>query len=257
MKDSGTEIVAGVTPGKAGEEVEGIPVYHSVAEALKEHKADFSVIFVPAKFAKDASLEALENGLNIIIITEGVPVHDSIEIIAKAKEKGLVVLGPNCPGIIVPEEIKIGIMPKHIFKKGNVGIVSRSGTLTYEIVNLLSENGIGQSTCVGIGGDAVIGLDFIDVLKEFESDPETEKIVLIGEIGGDLEEKAAVFIKENIKKPVVAYIAGKTAPLGKKMGHAGAIISGKAGTAESKIKALEEAGVKVAKLPSEVVGLVK
>lgn len=257
MKEYGSKIVAGVTPGKAGQSVEGIPVYDSVADALKEHKADFSAVFVPAKFAKSAAFEALDNGLNIVVITEGIPVHDEIEIFKKSQEKNLVFIGPNCPGIISPGECKIGIMPGHIFKKGNIGVVSRSGTLTYEIINELTKNDLGQSTAVGIGGDPINGLNFIDALELFEKDSETEKIVLIGEIGGDAEEKAAEFIKENVSKKVVAYIAGRTAPPGKRMGHAGAVISGKTGTAELKIKALEKAGVRVAELPGGIAGPLK
>ncbi len=253
MLEYGTNIVAGVTPGKAGQQVEGIPVFNSVKDALKEHEADFSIIFVPAKFAKDAAIEALENRLNIVVISEMIPVHDVLDIVKAAD--GKIVIGPNCPGIISPGESKLGIMPGHVFKKGNIGVVSRSGTLTYEIVNELTRNGIGQSTVIGIGGDSVIGTNFIDALKEFEKDKETEAIVLIGEIGGDLEEKAAEFIKKNITKKVVAYIAGRTAPPGKRMGHAGAVISGSSGTAKAKTQALEKNGVKVAKLPSEIVKL--
>jgi succinyl-CoA synthetase alpha subunit len=252
MKGYGTNIVAGVTPGKQGQSIEGIPVYDSVENALKEHKVEFSIIFVPAKFAKDAAFEALNNNLNLVIITEGIPVHDTLKIMQLARQKNKIVIGPNCPGIISPEESKLGIMPSHIFKKGNVGVVSRSGTLTYEIINELTKNNLGQSTVIGIGGDPVIGIEFIDVLKLFEQDKETEKIVLIGEIGGNLEERAAAFIKDNITKKVIAYIAGRTAPKERKMGHAGAIISGKTGTAESKIKAFEAINMKVAKLPSEI-----
>jgi len=255
MKAYGTQIVAGVTPGKQGQLVEDIPVYNTIEEALKEHEADYSIIFVPAKFTKAAAIEALNNNLNIVIITEGVPIHDTIEIMKLAKEKDLIVIGPNCPGMITPEESKLGIMPGHIFKKGEVGMISRSGTLTYEIINELTRNNIGQSSVIGIGGDQIIGFNFIDALKHLENDDDTKKIVMIGEIGGNLEEKAAEFIKDNVTKPVVAYIAGKTAPKGKTMGHAGAIISGKSGTAESKTAALEKANVKVANLPSEIVKL--
>jgi len=243
MKEYGTTIVAGVTPGKGGQFFEGIPVFNSVREALEKHKADFTINFVPAKFAKTAALDALDSKLNSVIITEGIPILDSIEIMKNAKEKKLAVIGPNCPS--------------HIFKKGNIGLVSRSGTLTYEIIDQLTKNNLGQSTAIGIGGDPIIGVDFIKALELFEKDKETKKIVLIGEIGGDAEERAAEFIKKNVSKKVVAYIAGRTAPPGKRMGHAGAIISGNAGTADSKIKALENAGVKVAKLPSEVVSLLK
>lgn len=256
MLDFGTKIVAGVTPSKSGQKVHGIPVYDRVKFALRDHKADWSVIFVPAPFAKDAAIEALEAGLNIAIITEGVPVHDTVKIMECAKKNKKIVLGPNCPGMCSPSECKLGIMPNMIFKKGNIGVVSRSGTLTYEIVNTLTQSKIGQSTVVGIGGDPIIGLNFIDVLKEFNKDPKTKKIILVGEIGGNLEQLAADYIKKNVKKKVVAYIAGLTAPKGKTMGHAGAIIEGSgASTAEAKIKALEDAGVKVASLPGEVLEL--
>ncbi len=257
MKEYGTNIVAGVTPGKGGEVVEGIPVFNSVKGAMACHEVEWSCIFVPARFAKNAAFEAFENNLNVVLITENIPVHDTIAIMDVAKEKNLVIIGPNCPGIITPGESKLGIMPGHIFMKGNVGMISRSGTLTYEIINELTRNGIGQSTAIGIGGDPVIGLGFIDALKLFQQDDETEKIVLIGEIGGDLEEKAAEFINKNISKPVVAYIAGRTAPKGKRMGHAGAVIMGKAGSAEHKINVLKENSVKVAELPSEIVRLIK
>lgn len=254
MKEYGTNIVAGISTTKKGDFL-GIPLYYSIREALKFHKANFSVIFVPAKFAKKAALEALENGLNIVIITEGIPVHDNLEILQLAKKKSLTVVGPNCPGIIVPNISKIGIMPSHVFMEGYVGIISRSGTLTYEIVNLLTKKNIGQSMAVGIGGDLLTGLDFVQVLKIFEIDPKTKSIVLIGEIGGNLEEKTAEYIKDNISKKVVAYIAGVTTPKEKKMGHAGAIIEGNVGTAQSKIKAFEKAGVRVAKFPSEIIDL--
>ncbi|MDP2907252.1 MAG: succinate--CoA ligase subunit alpha [Nanoarchaeota archaeon] len=257
MKEYGTKIVAGVTPGKKGQIVEGIPVFDSIKDALEYESADCSIIFVPAKFAKDAAFEALENNLDIIIITEHIPVHDSIEIMELAKKRGRIVVGPNCPGVISPGKSKAGIMPYHIFKEGHIGVISRSGTLTYEIVNELTKNGFGQSTVIGIGGDPIIGLDFIEGLKMFEEDKQTEAIVLIGEIGGSMEEKTADYLKYNLSKPVVAYIAGRTAPEGKRMGHAGAIIQGKTGTADSKIKAFEEANVKVAELPSEIISLLK
>ncbi len=257
MKQYGTKIVAGVTPGKQGQSVEGIPVYNTVKEALKKHKADFSIAFVPAKFIKDAAFEALQNNLNLIIITEGIPVHDTIEILKQAKKRKKIIIGPNCPGLITPEECKIGIIPCYVCKKGDIGIVSRSGTLTYEIANELTKAGIGQSTIIGIGGDPVIGLDTIEVLKLFEKDPETKKIILVGEIGGDIEEKAAEYIKKHIKKKVVAFIAGKTAPKGKRMGHAGAIIEGETGTFEAKIKALKKANIKIAEIPSEIPKLLK
>ncbi|MEA3379117.1 MAG: succinate--CoA ligase subunit alpha [Nanoarchaeota archaeon] len=250
MLKYGTKIIAGVTPGKGNQKIEGIPIYDNVKEALKKHDADWSIIFVPAKFAKNAALEALENNLNIVIITEGMPIHDTLKILNLAKKKNLKVIGPNTAGIISPGECKIGIMPNCIFKKGPIGVISRSGTLTYEIIETIKD--LGQSTVIGIGGDQAIGLNFIEALKLFENDPATKKIILIGEIGGELEEKAAEFIKNDFKKEVIAYIAGVSAPKGKKMGHAGAIISGNAGTAISKIKALEEAGVKIAKFPSDI-----
>lgn len=252
MKKYGTKIVAGVTPGKGGQSVEGIPVYNTIKEALKKHKADYSIAFVPAKFIKNAAFEALQNNLNLIIITEGIPIHDTIEILKQAKKRKKIVIGPNCPGLITPRECKVGIIPGYVCKKGNIGIVSRSGTLTYEISNELTKAGLGQSTVIGIGGDPVVGLDMIEILKLFEKDPETKKIILVGEIGGDIEEKAAEYIKKHIKKKVVAFIAGITAPKGKRMGHAGAIIEGDTGTAESKIKAFKKAGIKIAKIPSEI-----
>ena len=254
MLEYGTKIVSGVTPGKGGQSVEGLPVYNSVAEAkVANPDVSWSIIFVPAGAAVAAAREAMEADLHLIMITEHVPVLDALGLVREAKQRGLFMLGPNCPGVITPEECKLGIMPGEIFKKGNVGVVSRSGTLTYEIAKHLTHNGIGQSTVLGIGGDPAVGLDFVDVLKLFEADPETEKIVLIGEIGGDAEERAAKFIQEKISKKVVAYIAGKTAPKGKVMGHAGAVISGGTGTFESKVKALTEAGIEVVDLPSDVV----
>jgi succinyl-CoA synthetase alpha subunit len=256
MKEYGTNIVAGVTPGKGGEIVEDIPVYDSIAEVPKEITA--SIIFVPAPFAKDAALEAIDFGLNpVVIITERIPIHDSIEVMRKASEKGIDVIGPNTPGIISPGKSKMGVMPSHVFSQGSVGLISRSGTLTYEIANNLSIAGLGQSTTVGLGGDPVVGLNFVDVLKKFESDEQTKAVVLVGEIGGSAEEQAAEFIKDNFSKPVVAYIAGRSAPPGKRMGHAGAIVSGGMGTAEGKIKALSEAGCEVAEIPQDVVDLVK
>lgn len=257
MIDAGTKIVAGVTPGKGGQKVEGVPVYNSVKEALAKHKADWSVVFVPARFVKDAALEALNAGLNLVIISENVPVHDTLEIAALAQKKKQMLFGPNCPGMINPGCCKLGIIPASICKKGKVGIVSRSGTLTYEIINEMTKNGIGQSIVCGIGGDPVIGTDFIDVLKLFKSDPETEKIVLIGEIGSDAEERAADFIKKNVSKKVVAYIVGKTAPPEKRMGHAGAIISSSSGTAQAKIDYFQKLGIPVASIPSEIVDLLK
>ena len=258
MKEFGTNIVAGVTPGKGGEKVEGIPVYNSVKEALSEHKADWSCVFVPAQFAKKAVMEALENRLNVAVITEGIPIHDTLEFVTFAEKEGLRVIGPNCPGITAVGKSKLGIMPNHLFKKGKVGIVSRSGTLTYEIISLLSNAGIGQSTCIGIGGDPIIGTTFLEALLAFERDNSTEQIVLVGEIGGDLEEQVASYMEKHVfEKPVIAYIAGRTAPKGKKMGHAGAVISGSSGTWEAKVQALERVGVKVARLPSEIPLLLK
>jgi len=257
MMEFGTKIVAGVTPGKGGQEVHGVPVYDSVEEAM-ERKPNASIVFVPAPFAKDAVIEALDAGIKlVVVITENIPFHDTMQFVHYAKYKGARVIGPNCPGIASPGKTKIGIFPNAIFKKGNIGVASRSGTLTYEIVNALSQAGFGQSTCVGLGGDPVIGSTFIDALKAFEEDKETDMIVLVGEIGGTAEEEAAEFIEENVSKPVYAYIAGRTAPPGKRMGHAGAIISGNKGTVESKIKAFEKAGVKVARFPHEIAELIK
>lgn len=256
MKEYGSNIVAGVTPGKGGESVEGINVYDSFDEIPEPPTA--SIIFVPAPFSKDAALEAVDFGLNpIVIITEHIPVHDSMEVVHQANKKGIVVVGPNTPGIITPGQCKMGVMPSHVFSAGNICLISRSGTLTYEIVDDLSKAGLGQSTAVGLGGDPIVGLSFIDLLERFEGDPDTKGIVLIGEIGGNAEEAAAKFIKSNISKPVVAYIAGKAAPKGKTMGHAGAIITGSSGTANSKIEALESAGVAVASRPIEIPNLLK
>jgi succinyl-CoA synthetase alpha subunit len=254
MLEYGTKIVAGVTPGKGGTTVHGVPVYDTVKEALERHPANASIIFVPAPFAADAALEALENGIKtVVIITEHIPIKDAINVMAYAQQVGATIIGPNTPGIITPGECKLGIMPAHIFKSGSVGMVSRSGTLTYEIAAGLTKKQLGQSTCVGLGGDPIVGLNFIDVLKLFEKDQQTEAVTLIGEIGGNLEELAADYIaKEKYPKPVVAFIAGRSAPPGKRMGHAGAIIMGKAGTAESKIEAFKKAGVEVAEKPSDV-----
>ena len=254
MLEYGTNIVAGVTPGKGGMEVHGVPVYDTVKEAIENHEANASIIFVPARFATEAALEAIENGLKtVVIITEHIPVKDAIQIMAKAKEKGTTIIGPNTPGIITPNECKLGIMPAHIFKPGVVGIASRSGTLTYEIAAGLTNAGLGQSTCLGLGGDPVVGLNFIEVMEMFREDDATKAVVLIGEIGGNLEELAAEYIsKTNYPKPVVAFVAGRTAPPGKRMGHAGAIIMGRAGTAQSKIEAFQKAGVAVAEKPREV-----
>jgi len=257
MLQYGTKIVAGVTPGKGGMKIEEVPVYDTVEEALEKHEADASIIFVPAPFAADAALEALENGIKtIVIITEHIPIKDAITVMEFAKQQKAIIIGPNTPGIITPEECKLGIMPAHIFRKGSVGIISRSGTLTYEIAASLTKNGFGQSTCLGLGGDPITGLNFIDVLEMFKGDKQTKAVVLIGEIGGNLEELAAEYIsRENYPKPVVAFIAGRTAPPGKRMGHAGAIIMGKAGTAQTKIETLRNAGVEIAEKPSDVAKL--
>ena len=258
MKAYGTNVVGGISPGKGGLEVEGVPVFNSVEEAVQATGANASVIFVPAPFAGDAILEASYAGVDLVVcITEGVPVQDMIRVTPVLKQNNTKLIGANCPGLITVDECLIGILPGMIFKKGKVGLISRSGTLTYEVVNMLTESGLGQTTCVGIGGDSVSGLYFIDLLERYEKDPETEAVVLIGEIGGDAEEQAARFIKEKMTKPVVAFIAGQSAPPGKRMGHAGAIISSGSGTAAEKIKAFNEAGVPVAKEPSEIPGLVK
>ncbi len=258
MKEYGTNVVAGVTPGKGGMEVEGVPVYDTVKEAVKQTDANTSIIFVPAKFASDAIYEAIDAGIKlVVVITEGIPIHDMLKVKKYAEEKGTRIIGPNCPGVITPEEAKVGIMPGHIFKRGKVGVVSRSGTLTYEIVSHLTRKGFGQSTAVGIGGDPIIGSRFVDVLKMFNEDDETEAVVLIGEIGGTDEQDAAEYIGKYFRKPVVAFIAGKTAPREKRMGHAGAIIAGGEGTAEEKRKAFEKVGVKVADLPEEVPEILK
>ncbi len=258
MKAYGTNVVGGISPGKGGNVVEGVPVFNTVEEAAKTTGANASVIFVPAPFAADAILEASYAGIELVVcITEGVPVHDMIKVTPVLKQNGTKLIGANCPGLITTDECLIGILPGGIFKKGNVGLISRSGTLTYEVVNMLTESGLGQTTCVGIGGDAVSGLYFRDLLEMYENDPETKAVVLIGEIGGDAEEQAAQYIKENMTKPVVAFIAGQSAPPGKRMGHAGAIISSGSGTAEEKIKAFNAAGVPVAKEPGEIPGLVK
>ena len=257
MQEYGTRIVAGTSPGKGGIRFNDIPVYDTVEEIKEKHSPNASIIFVPAPFAADATLEALENGIRtIVIITEHIPIKDSIEVMAQAKQVNTTIIGPNTPGIITPGESKLGIMPAHIFKSGNVGMVSRSGTLTYEIAASLTRSNLGQSACLGLGGDPITGLNFIDALRMFKDDPQTKAVVLIGEIGGNLEELAAEYIqKEKYSKPVVAFIAGRSAPSGKRMGHAGAIITGKAGTAESKVEAFKKAGVKVAERPSDVAKL--
>ena len=249
----GTQIVGGVTPGKGGTEHLGLPVFNTVANAVEATNADASVIYVPAPFVMDSIMEAIGAGIQIIVcITEGVPTLDMLKCKVACDSAGVVLIGPNCPGIITPDECKIGIMPGHIHKKGRVGIVSRSGTLTYEAVNQTTDMGFGQSTCVGIGGDPIPGTNFIDILVRFQQDPETEAIVMIGEIGGTAEEEAAEFIKNHVTKPVVSYIAGVTAPAGKRMGHAGAIISGGKGTAAEKFIALEAAGVTVTRNLAEI-----
>lgn len=258
MKAYGTNIVAGVSPGKEGQVVDGVPVFNTVEAAVKATGANTSIIFVPAAFAADAILEASYAGVKLVVaISEGIPIQDMIRVTPILKQHGTLLIGPNCPGLITPGESLIGILPANIFKKGNIGFISRSGTLTYEVVNLLTENDFGQTTCVGIGGDPVAGLYFIDLLQRFEDDPDTIAVVMIGEIGGDAEEQAARFIAEKMTKPVVAFIAGQTAPPGKRMGHAGAIISSGSGTAEEKIAAFNKAGVPVAKEPNEIPALLR
>jgi succinyl-CoA synthetase alpha subunit len=254
MLEYGTKIVAGITPGKGGTEIHGVPIYDTVEEAQQKSSADASIIFVPAAFAADAALEALENGIKkVVIITEHIPIKDAVGLMAIAKQAKATIVGPNTPGIVTPDECKLGIMPAHIFKSGGVGMVSRSGTLTYEIAAGMTRNSLGQSTCLGLGGDPITGLNFIDTLKMFASDHQTKAVVLIGEIGGNLEELAAKYIADQkYPKPVVAFIAGRSAPSGKRMGHAGAIVTGKAGTAESKIEAFRKAGVSVAGKPNDV-----
>jgi succinyl-CoA synthetase alpha subunit len=242
-----------VTPGKRGQQVAGVPVFDTVKDAVAETGANTSIIYVPARFAPDAIYEAVDSGISLVIcITEGVPVVDMVPVYAHVKQKGARLIGPNCPGLITPGEAKVGIMPGFIHKPGNVGLVSRSGTLTYEVVDALTKAGYGQSTAIGIGGDPIIGTSFVDALALFQNDPGTEAIVMIGEIGGSDEEEAAAYIKANVTKPMAGFIAGRTAPPGKRMGHAGAIISGGTGTASEKVAALEAAGVRVAESPSQV-----
>jgi succinyl-CoA synthetase alpha subunit len=258
MLEFGTKVVAGVTPGKGGQKVHGVPVYDTIKEAKEHHTIDATVIFVPARFAGDALNEAVDNDIPLIItITEHVPVWDAARAVEKAKEKDIHILGPNTPGLVSTDGCKIGIMPNKIFKKGKVGVIARSGTLSYEVIWSLTREGLGETTCIGIGGDPSHGFSFVDGLELFQKDPQTEAIVLIGEIGGSEEEHAAEYIQKNVTKPVVAFIGGRTAPPGKKMGHAGAIVSGGKGTAASKIKVLESAGVAVARLLSDVPELIK
>src|SRR5829696_1670912 len=253
----GTNVVAGVTPGKGGQDVEGIPVYDTVAAAVSQAGANTSMVFVPARFAGDAIYEAVDAGIETVIcIAEGLPAHDMLRIYTYIRPKGVTMLGPNCPGALSPGKANVGIIPAEVFAAGKIGLVSRSGTLTYQIGYELAQRGLGNSTIAGIGGDPVVGSSFIDVLQKFEDDPETETVVMVGEIGGNEEEKAAEFIEGSMTKPVFAYIAGFTAPAGKTMGHAGAIISGSSGTAEAKKEALEAAGIKVGTSPTEVAQLV-
>jgi succinyl-CoA synthetase alpha subunit len=254
----GTQVVAGVTPGKGGQDVEGIPVFDTVADAVEATGANTSLVFVPARFAGDAIYEAADAGVGLIVcITEGIPVRDMAQVVSSLRGTGAALVGPNCPGVISPGRSNVGIIPGEICTPGRVGLVSRSGTLTYQIVHELTQRGIGQSTCVGMGGDPVHGIGFIGSLERFEADPDTDLIVMIGEIGGDDEERAAEHVRDRMSKPVVAYIAGFTAPPGKRMGHAGAIITGSSGTAQGKAEALEAVGVKVGRTPTEVAELVQ
>ena len=256
MLEYGTRVVAGVTPGKGGATVHGVPVFDNVREAVEQSVANTSVIYVPAPYAPDAIYEAADAGISLTVcITEGIPVLDMIEVCDYLERKGVRLIGPNCPGLTSPGKSKVGIMPGHIHRTGSIGVVSRSGTLTYEVIYALTALGLGQSTCVGIGGDPIIGSDFVSILSLMEDDPQTQGVVLIGEIGGNGEEQAAAYIAEKMTKPVVAFIAGRTAPPGRRMGHAGAIVSGAAGTASAKIAALEEVGVPVARQPEEVASL--
>jgi succinyl-CoA synthetase alpha subunit len=253
----GTRVVAGVTPGKGGQDVEGIPVFDTVADAVAETGANTTMVFVPARFASDAIYEAVDAGIRTVVcITEGIPAHDMLRVYTYIRPKGVTMIGPNCPGALSPGKANVGIIPAEVFREGAVGLVSRSGTLTYQIGHELAQLGLGNSTIVGIGGDPVVGSSFIDVLERFEADAETEYVVMVGEIGGDEEERAAEFIRDSVSKPVLAYIAGFTAPPGKTMGHAGAIVSGSAGTAQAKKEALESCGVRVGTTPTEVAQLV-
>lgn len=259
-RDYGTDLVAGVTPGKSGEDVDGVPIFDTVAEAVAETGANTSMVFVPPRFGADAILESADAGIEVIIaITENIPAMDMARTVnyIRTRGNGTSLIGPNCPGVISPGKANVGIIPGEICEPGPVGLVSRSGTLTYQIVHELTQRGIGQSTCVGIGGDPIPGSNFIDILEKFEADPDTDMVALVGEIGGDAEERAAEFVKERMTKPVVAYIAGVTAPPGKRMGHAGAIISGSKGTAEAKMEALGAAGIRVGRNPTEVAEIVQ
>ena len=252
-RDYGTQMVGGVTPGKGGQDIDGIPVFNTVADAVSATAANATMIFVPAAFTADAILEAVDAGIEVIAaITEGVPVLDMVRVYEIVRERGVTLIGPNCPGLITPGECKIGIMPGYIHNKGSVGVMSRSGTLTYEAVWQTSNEGLGQSTCVGLGGDPIVGTSFIDLLRLYDADEQTESILMIGEIGGTAEEEAAAYVAEHVTKPVAAFIAGRTAPPGKRMGHAGAIISGGKGTAAEKVKALEAAGIEVAESPADM-----
>ena len=258
MLEYGTNVVGGVTPGKAGESVHGCPVFHSVEDAVNETNADASVVYVPPPFAADAIQEAVESGISLVAcITEGIPVSDMIKVRAILDENNATMIGPNCPGVISPGKAKIGIMPGKIHREGSIGVISRSGTLTYEIVNELTQGGLGQSTCIGVGGDPIIGSRFVDLLERFEEDTDTDGVVVIGEIGGSDEQAAAEFYQSNMNTPVVSFIAGKSAPEGKRMGHAGAIISGVEGTPQAKVEAFESVGIPVADYPSEIPGLLK
>ena len=256
-RDYGTNVVAGVTPGKGGQDVEGIPVFDTVADAVAEAGANTAMIFVPARFAPDAIYEAVDAGIaTVICITEHIPAHEMLRVYTYIRPKGVTLIGPNCPGVLSPGKANVGIIPAQVFRAGNIGLVSRSGTLTYQIGHEVAQRGLGNSSIVGIGGDPIVGSGFIDILEKFEADPETEKVVLVGEIGGDEEEKAARFVAEHMTKPVFSYIAGFSAPPGKTMGHAGAIISGSSGTAQGKKEALEAVGIKVGTTPTEVAELV-
>ncbi len=270
MRDYGTQVAGGVTPGKGGQTVEGFPIFNSMHEAVAKTDANTSIVFVPVQFASDAIIEAADAGIKLVVcITEGLPVLDMLKAVSYLDKKGTKLIGPNCPGVISPGKSKVGILPGHIFREGNIGVVSRSGTLTYELVSHITNAGMGQSTCVGIGGDPIIGSNFLDVLRLFRDDPQTEAVVLVGEIGGCDEEEAAKFIRQKhskpaakfvqqeLGKPAVAFIAGRTAPRGKRMGHAGAIISGSSGTAEEKVAALTAAGIPVADEPAQIAQLLK